>query len=67
MTRSQIYWRDITGEGEVNGRWVIETSAGTLVCDPAPNESLDLTFTATNRKRYWDTTDHSQWTERGEH
>ena len=64
MIKSEIYWRDITAQGEVNGRWVIETSLGTLVCDSAANESDDQTFTAPNGKRYWDSTNHSQWTPR---
>jgi hypothetical protein len=71
MYKSRIYWRDITAQGEVNGRWVIEVReglpfypAGTLVCEPAHNEPDDLTFTAPNGKRYWDTSGHSQWTPR---
>jgi len=71
MYKSRIYWRDITAQGEVNGRWVIEVRegppfypAGTLVCEPAHDEPDDLTFTAPNGKRYWDTADNSQWTPR---
>jgi hypothetical protein len=64
MIKSQIHWREITAQGEVNGRWAIETRSGTLVCDPAPNEPDDVTFTAPNGKRYWDSTSHSQWTTR---
>jgi hypothetical protein len=64
MNRSQIYWREITAQGEVNGRWAVETHTGTLVCDPAPGQPDDLTFTAPNGKRYWDTPDGSRWTPR---
>ena len=72
MHKSRIYWRDIAAQGEVNGRWAIEVRAnpegfypaGTLVCEPAHNEPESLTFTAPNGKRYWDTSDHSQWTPR---
>ena len=64
-TKSSIYWRDIKSQDEINGRWVVETSEGTLVADPAPIHSDDSdTFTAPNGKRYWDTTDQSQWTPR---
>lgn len=62
MIKSEIYWRDILWQGEVNGRWAIGTSQGTLVADSAPNEADDLTFTAPNGKRYWDIADRSQWT-----
>ena len=64
-TKSTIYWRDIKSQGEINGRWVIETSEGTLVADHAPVDSDDSdTFTAPNGKRYWDTANQSQWTPR---
>ena len=63
-TKSGIYWRDILSEGEINGRWVVETKDGTLVADAAHNEPDDLTFTAPNGKRYWDIFGHSQWTPR---
>lgn len=64
-TKSSIYWRDIKSQAEINGRWVVETSEGTLVADHAPvGADESLTFTAPNGKRYWDTTDHSQWTSR---
>jgi len=64
-TKSAIYWRDILSEGEINGRWVVEAKDGTLVADAAPlDEDQSNTFTALNGKRYWDTTNHSQWTPR---
>jgi len=64
-TKSAIYWRDIKSQGEINGRWVVETSEGTLVADHAPVDSDDSdTFTAPNGKRYWDTANQSQWTPR---
>ena len=64
-TKSSINWRDIKSQAEINGRWVVETSDGTLVADHAPTGAEDSdTFTAPNGKRYWDTTDHSQWTPR---
>lgn len=64
-TKSAIYWRDIKSQGEINGRWVVETSEGTLVADHAPVGTDDSdTFTAPNGKRYWDTANQSQWTPR---
>jgi hypothetical protein len=64
-TKSGIYWRDIKSQDEINGRWVIETREGTLVADHAPvGTEESLTFTAPNGKRYWDTTNQSQWTPR---
>lgn len=72
VTRSAIWHRLRRHEGEVNGRWVVEADAdphmgrpaGTLVCDPAPGESDDLTFTAPNGKRYWDIPTGCRWTPR---
>jgi len=69
ITKSSIHQRTITGQGEVNGRWVIETSgdpalypAGTIVCEPAPTgEDSSLTFTASNGRRYYDTESGSRW------
>lgn len=74
ITASHIHPNQRRAEGEVNGRWVIEASAcpyglhpaGTLVADPAPGEPLDLTFTAANGQRYWDTQHGSRWTPRSE-
>jgi hypothetical protein len=73
MTPSSIHPRQRNGEGEVNGRWVIEAApcpfglhtAGTIVADPAPlGTDWSLTFTASNGKVYWDTPEHTQWTPR---
>jgi hypothetical protein len=65
QVKSGIYWRDIKTQGEINGRWVIETQDGTLVADHAPvGADESLTFTAPNGKRYWDVAEHSQWTSR---
>lgn len=72
MKRSSIYWRRVTAEAEINGRWVMAVAAaedgpaGTLVCDPAPGEPDDLTFTASNGKRYWDTDEGCHWTPSGD-
>ena len=75
-TKSNIYWRDVLAEGEINGRWVVEHKAcphgfypaGTLVADPAPiGVDESVTFTASNGKRYWDSLAHSQWTPRNTH
>ena len=70
ITASRIHPKNRRFEGEVNGRWVIDVSAcpyglhpaGTLVADAAPDEPLDLTFTAANGKRYWDTEQGTKWT-----
>ena len=70
MNKSRIMTHSIKAQGEVNGRWVFEVladefhPAGTLVCEPAPGEPDDLTFTAPNGKRYWDTEEGSRWTPR---
>jgi len=70
VMRSAIHTNDRASEGVVNGRWVTEARAGlhgpagTLVCDPAPGEPDDLTFTAPNGKRYWDVPSGVQWTPR---
>lgn len=72
ITRSTINTKQIASQGRVNGRWVVEAHAcpdgfhpaGTLVCDPAPGEPDDLTFTALDGERYWDTPAGSQWTPR---
>lgn len=62
MIKSEIYWRDILWEGEVNGRWAVSTAKGLLVADAADNALDDVTFTAKNGKRYFDIEAHSQWT-----
>ena len=72
LTYSAIWHKLRRHQGEVNGRWAVEVSAdpsgahpaGTLVCDPAPGEPDDMTFTAPNGKRYFDTESGSMWTPR---
>lgn len=72
LSKSSVWHRLIRHQGEVNGRWVLEVDAdpesgapaGTLVCDPAPDEPDDVTFTAPNGKRYWDTEYGTRWTPR---
>ena len=65
MIKSQIHWRDIKCQWEFKGHWVVKTQDGTLVADPAPTDADEsLTFTAPNGKRYWDSTNYSQWTPR---
>lgn len=72
LTKSCITRRDIIAEDEVNGRWVVEHKAwpdiypaGTIVCEPAtPEDGYDVTFTASNGKRYMDTISGSRWTPR---
>jgi len=71
ITRSKIDPRSIRWQQEFGGCWVTLVAAcvapygghpaGTLTSLPAPGGTDDMTFTAPNGKRYWDTPEGSRW------